>query len=135
MECGAGNYLDLMKNYPIVCSAFRRLEPEYQDVITDICRRMGEGMAEFIEKDVSRCTEFGACVLSEGWGWLQFSKAGTAGLGAGSKRGVQATWTRRWGGGPPPMPSYIHCPRNPCGVHRSRPSRITTSTATTWPGW
>lgn len=29
---------------------FRKLAPVYQDVISDICRRMGVGMTEFVDK-------------------------------------------------------------------------------------
>lgn len=144
MECGSGNYLDLMKNYPIVCAAFRRLEPQYQDVITDICRRMGEGMAEFIEKDVRGGCKWraGGAAARQGrlgpW-WCLARRAGVGGAGfrAGwsrSGRGIGAT-------GPAvdapreqhPHPHPLDCP--PPDPRRSRPSRITTSTVTTWPDW
>ncbi|KAK9915479.1 hypothetical protein WJX75_009807 [Coccomyxa subellipsoidea] len=52
MSCGYGPYVDLMQQYPLVTDAFLRLKPMYQTVIADITRRMGEGMAEFIEKEV-----------------------------------------------------------------------------------
>lgn len=52
MSCGSGNYLDLMQNYPYVTSVFQRLEKKYQQVIENICQRMGNGMADFIVKDV-----------------------------------------------------------------------------------
>lgn len=52
MSCGSGDYLDLMENYPQVSSVFHRLEKKYQQVVEDICRRMGNGMADFIVKEV-----------------------------------------------------------------------------------
>jgi hypothetical protein len=41
-----------MKEYPLVVDAFLQLKPEYQKVIEQITREMGEGMAEFIPKEV-----------------------------------------------------------------------------------
>jgi farnesyl-diphosphate farnesyltransferase len=50
--CGTKNYLVLMQEYPRVTDVFLSLRPEYQTVIADITRRMGHGMAEFIEREV-----------------------------------------------------------------------------------
>ena len=50
--CGYGPYVQLMDEYPKVTAVFLSLKPAYKKVITDITRRMGEGMAEFIEKEV-----------------------------------------------------------------------------------
>ena len=49
--CGAGEYVRLMEQYPRVTEVFGRLDPRYQGVVADICRRMGAGMAEYISKD------------------------------------------------------------------------------------
>lgn len=43
---------------------FRNLGPEYQDVISDICHRMGVGMADFLEKKVGSMKE---------WDWVNFT--------------------------------------------------------------
>ena len=51
LACGYGPYVDLMKRYPEVAAVFNGLEPGYAAVIADITRRMGAGMADFIEKD------------------------------------------------------------------------------------
>lgn len=37
---------------------FRSLAQEYRDVISDICQRMGVGMAEFLEKKVGSMKEW-----------------------------------------------------------------------------
>jgi len=37
---------------------FRNLAQEYRDVISDICHRMGVGMAEFLEKKVGSMKEW-----------------------------------------------------------------------------
>ncbi|KAL6770753.1 SQS1 [Auxenochlorella protothecoides x Auxenochlorella symbiontica] len=58
MKCGHGHYVELMEQYPVVCAAFQGLEPQYQEVITDICRRMGAGMAEFIVKEVETVEDY-----------------------------------------------------------------------------
>lgn len=50
MSCGAGEYVRLMENYPLVSDVFLSLDEEYQRVIADICRKMGAGMADFVEK-------------------------------------------------------------------------------------
>ena len=52
MECGQGHYVDLMVNYPRVTALFQSLDSDYKRVIEDICKRMGNGMADFITEDV-----------------------------------------------------------------------------------
>eukprot|EP00951_Prasinocladus_malaysianus_P040183 scaffold458256_cov42-Prasinocladus_malaysianus.AAC.1 len=42
---------ELMENYPMVADAFLQLSAPMQKVIQEIAQRMGEGMAEFIEKE------------------------------------------------------------------------------------
>lgn len=41
------DYRHLLQHYYKVARAFNRLEGKYQEVIADICRKMGEGMAQF----------------------------------------------------------------------------------------
>jgi farnesyl-diphosphate farnesyltransferase len=43
---------DLLENYTNVCRMYARLKPEYRAIIKDICSRMGNGMAEFAQRDV-----------------------------------------------------------------------------------
>lgn len=51
MDCGYGHYVRLMRRFDIVVDVFLSLDPGFQQVIADITRRMGEGMAEFIRAD------------------------------------------------------------------------------------
>jgi farnesyl-diphosphate farnesyltransferase len=53
MQCGYGHYVRLMQRLDTVIDVFLGLEPHFQEVIADITQRMGEGMAEFIQRDVS----------------------------------------------------------------------------------
>ena len=45
-------YRDLLANYDKVVRAFSTLDKKYQDIITDICDRMGNGMADFAESEI-----------------------------------------------------------------------------------
>ena len=58
MSCGTGHYALLMENYPLVTEVFLSLDFEYQRVIEDICNKMGNGMADFIPKEVKTIKEF-----------------------------------------------------------------------------
>jgi len=51
MDCGYGHYVRLMQKFDIVVDVFLSLEPGFQQVIADITRRMGAGMADFIQLD------------------------------------------------------------------------------------
>ena len=51
--CGEKHYKTLMMEYPKVTNVFLRLKKPYKDVIADITRRMGKGMADFIESEVN----------------------------------------------------------------------------------
>jgi len=44
--------IELLENFDRVIDTFMRLKPQYQEVISDITREMGEGMALFLEKKV-----------------------------------------------------------------------------------
>lgn len=52
MACGYKHYKRLMAHFGKVVNVFLSLETDQQHVIADITRRMGYGMAEFIEKEV-----------------------------------------------------------------------------------
>ena len=57
-DCGGpGNYGRLMRGYPAVARTFNGLQPGYRAVVADITRRMGNGMADFIERQDVRTVE------------------------------------------------------------------------------
>ncbi|XP_025071495.1 squalene synthase-like isoform X2 [Alligator sinensis] len=43
----------VLEDFPTISLEFRNLAEVYQDVITDVCRKMGVGMAEYLEKKVN----------------------------------------------------------------------------------
>ncbi|MEW5309552.1 MAG: hypothetical protein WDW38_001434 [Sanguina aurantia] len=57
-SCGYNHYKRLMSNFGHVIRVFLSLDPSFQKVIADITRRMGEGMAEFIEKEVKTLEDY-----------------------------------------------------------------------------
>ncbi|XP_067337701.1 squalene synthase isoform X1 [Channa argus] len=48
----------VLEDFPTISLEFRKLSQEYRDVISDICHRMGVGMAEFLEKKVGSMKEW-----------------------------------------------------------------------------
>ncbi|MEM7549258.1 MAG: squalene synthase [Bacteroidota bacterium] len=52
------DYQLLLENYSKVISSFSRLDQKYQNVIMEICREMGEGMCEFLDKEVKTVEEY-----------------------------------------------------------------------------
>lgn len=56
--CGEGHYKQLMAEYPRVTRAFLKLNPSFQQVISEIAQRMGAGMAEFIEREVVTVADY-----------------------------------------------------------------------------
>ncbi|TNN82689.1 Squalene synthase [Liparis tanakae] len=48
----------VLADFPTISVEFRNLAQEYRDVISDICHRMGVGMAEFLEKKVGSMKEW-----------------------------------------------------------------------------
>ncbi|KAF6264647.1 farnesyl-diphosphate farnesyltransferase [Scenedesmus sp. NREL 46B-D3] len=58
VECGYGHYVRLMQQLGTVIDVFLGLEPRFQGVIADITQRMGEGMAEFIQRDVETVADY-----------------------------------------------------------------------------
>ncbi|KAL3150785.1 hypothetical protein ABBQ32_000552 [Trebouxia sp. C0010 RCD-2024] len=57
-QCGYGAYIRLMNQYPRVTDVFLRLNPKYQQVIADITRRMGDGMAKYIQQEVTTISDY-----------------------------------------------------------------------------
>lgn len=52
------DYRDLLKHYPKVARAYNQLGKEYQDVIKDITKRMGNGMADFATRKVTTWEDY-----------------------------------------------------------------------------
>lgn len=52
------DYRHLLQHYYKVARAFNRLEGKYQEVIADICRKMGEGMAQFAETKLQTIEDY-----------------------------------------------------------------------------
>ncbi|XP_025896580.1 squalene synthase [Nothoprocta perdicaria] len=48
----------VLEDFPTISSEFRSLSKVYQEVISDICHKMGVGMAEFLEKKVDSQNEW-----------------------------------------------------------------------------
>ncbi|XP_019169353.1 PREDICTED: squalene synthase-like [Ipomoea nil] len=57
-DCTKKYYKVLMVNFHHVSTAFLELEKAYQEVIEDITKRMGRGMAKFIGKEVETIDDF-----------------------------------------------------------------------------
>jgi len=51
-ECGEGDEKTLLANFNIVIDVFLRQKPVFQEVIAEITRRMGDGMSEFVQREV-----------------------------------------------------------------------------------
>ncbi|KAM9355496.1 squalene synthase isoform 3-T3 [Pholidichthys leucotaenia] len=56
----------VLEDFPTISLEFRKLAQEYRDVISDICHRMGVGMAEFLEKKVGSMKDWDQA-------WSQFA--------------------------------------------------------------
>ncbi len=52
------DYRDLLKHYPKVARTFNQLGIEYQNVIRDITKRMGHGMADFASRKVNTLEDY-----------------------------------------------------------------------------
>ncbi|CAA6663588.1 unnamed protein product [Spirodela intermedia] len=57
-SCGTKDYKVLMDKFDLVSTAFLELDRSYQEVIEDITRRMGAGMAKFICKEVETVEDY-----------------------------------------------------------------------------
>ncbi|XP_010447047.1 PREDICTED: inactive squalene synthase 2-like [Camelina sativa] len=57
-SCGTKEYKVLMDQFHHVSAAFLELEKGYQEAIEDITKRMGEGMAKFICKEVETVDDY-----------------------------------------------------------------------------
>lgn len=51
-------YRDLLSNYDKVIEAFLALDIKYQNIITDICQKMGAGMADYAETEISTLEDY-----------------------------------------------------------------------------
>ena len=47
-----------MRNYTNVCTVYATLLPAHRATIKDICKRMGEGMCEFAQRDVQTVQDY-----------------------------------------------------------------------------
>ncbi|CAN7082314.1 unnamed protein product [Brassica oleracea var. botrytis] len=56
--CGEEKYKVLMEQFHHVSAAFLELEKGYQEIIEDITKRMGAGMAKFISKEVETVDDY-----------------------------------------------------------------------------
>lgn len=52
------DYRILLENYSKVLNTFSTLQPDFQGVIVDICKKMGNGMADFSEKSVKTIEDY-----------------------------------------------------------------------------
>ena len=71
-RCGEGFEKTLLVEFDRVIDAFLDLKPEYQAVIQDITQRMGDGMAEFLNKKVDSMQD---------WDRYCYYVAGLVGIG------------------------------------------------------
>jgi farnesyl-diphosphate farnesyltransferase len=85
-RCGEGFEKTLLVEFDRVIDAFLDLKPEYQSVVQDITQRMGEGMAEFLNKKVHSMQD---------WDRYCYYVAGLVGIGLSklfSASGLEEEW-------------------------------------------
>ncbi len=51
-------YRELLANYNKVTKSFLSIDKKYQDIITEICRKMGDGMADFVETEIHSVKDY-----------------------------------------------------------------------------
>ncbi len=51
-------YRELLSKYHMVIEAFSKLEEKYQLIISDICAKMGKGMADFSDKNINTLMDY-----------------------------------------------------------------------------
>ncbi len=51
-------YRDLLANYDKVSRAFLSIDKKYRDIISDICQKMGSGMADFVEVEIHTLKDY-----------------------------------------------------------------------------
>lgn len=56
--CGSKDYKRLMDNFDHLSRAFQQLDLRFQQVIEDVAKEMGAGMAKFIETEVATCAQY-----------------------------------------------------------------------------
>ena len=54
------DYRILLENFHKVINCFQSLDPKYQDVIVRICREMGEGMIQYLDKEILEIRDYDA---------------------------------------------------------------------------
>ena len=57
-DIGDGDYKELLERFGSVTAVFATLDTAHRAVIADITKRMGAGMAEFIDKDVETVADY-----------------------------------------------------------------------------
>ncbi|XP_078180975.1 squalene synthase 2-like [Carex rostrata] len=57
-SCGTKDYKILMDKFQLVQTSFLELNKDYQEAIEEITRRMGAGMAKFIQKEVETVDDY-----------------------------------------------------------------------------
>jgi len=50
--------IELLENFDRVINCFLELKPKYQEIITDICREMGLGMAKYLDYPIVTLSDF-----------------------------------------------------------------------------
>jgi len=51
-------YRELLKNYDKVIRAFKSIDSQYQQIITEICQKMGAGMADFVDAEIVSVADY-----------------------------------------------------------------------------
>jgi len=51
-------YRELLENYDKVIRAFKSIDSQYQQVITEICQKMGAGMADFVDAEIVSVADY-----------------------------------------------------------------------------
>jgi len=80
--------IELLEKYDKLINAFSQLKPVYQDVISDICKRMGDGMAYFLDHTVDTI---------EDWELYCHYVAGLVGYGLSSLFGASGIESDKYG--------------------------------------
>jgi len=87
-DCGEADEKTLISNFNIVIDVFSRLKKDYQEVIADIAKRMGNGMSEFVQREV---------ITIEDYDLYCHYVAGLVGIGLSNlfvASGVEDSWFR-----------------------------------------
>ncbi|KAI3831609.1 hypothetical protein MKX03_017457 [Papaver bracteatum] len=76
LSCGTKKlHKDLINQYHHVATALSELQEDYQNVIVEIAKRMGAGMAKFVLKEVETVDDYNEyCHIVNGVVWVKMSK-------------------------------------------------------------